>query len=886
VLVVSAAMALAGALLGWQVEFRSSRTEMAPADDPDQMRWSSLLDEYSGSEALIACLEPIPGAPPAALAELGGLADRLAAEFRRDPRVARVDHRLDVAFIEDHSLYLVPPATLEPLLAALPTAEEMEQLGKISNLGQLNLVLAERIEGSFAEATGVPDGAADGVRALVGMIEGQREFLDDPVGSLEPWIGLSPVRALAGERAERLSDGYLKTHDGRTLFLFISPVSHDDTLEARRGLLEAMRERAAAILRDLPGYRVGFTGQPAMVVEEMDTIRSDTWLTSVLAVLGVSVLTTFVFRWRTHALLVLAALAAGICWSLGAVQLELGYLNMITSAFISTLVGVGVAYGIHPVSEYELAGAHTENPSEAVQTAFRRTGGAVTVAAVTTAVAFFSILLMRFKGFAELGLVAGVGVVLCLIAAMTTLPAMLVVYGRSRQRRRQESARRSSAVDRVWIETMAGRVCSRPGLVAVLALVVTGFAGWGALGLGFDSNILGLLPRNAESLRYQHRMAMESDLSPLFNVVFTDDLDSMRRMRERAAAEPVIDRFESLLDLLPPDPEGSRVVLARLEETLDRFELAAETTPLERGTLELSYRRLESALADAAEAAFGVGVAELAGPLEEARAAAEDCADRVAAAGEADLAAWNAAQVRTLEWTRGALAWARRALAEEPPTVETLPVSFRERFVTRNGRYLGFMTPVGSVFEEPVLDAFVAAGKRVSAEVTGFPVVFHKMSGRITQGFYRAVLIGFVLVGLVLFLDCRSPRDAGLASLPLVMGMVWMMGGMRLLGIPFNFANLVAVPLIIGVGIDNGVHVMHRVRLEGRSGMTVVLKHTGRAILIASLTTMIGFGSLALASHRGLASLGFVLLLGVGSCLITSTFVLPNLLVLFGVVER
>ena len=109
---------------------------------------------------------------------------------------------------------------------------------------------------------------------------------------------------------------------------------------------------------------------------------------------------------------------------------------------------------------------------------------------------------------------------------------------------------------------------------------------------------------------------------------------------------------------------------------------------------------------------------------------------------------------------------------------------------------------------------------------------------------------------------------------------------MRLFDIPFNFANLVAVPLIIGVGIDNGVHVIHRIRLEGRQGMDVVLRHTGRAILIASLTTMIGFGSLALASHRGMASLGAVLLLGVGSCLITSTVVLPNVLVTFGLVER
>jgi predicted RND superfamily exporter protein len=171
-------------------------------------------------------------------------------------------------------------------------------------------------------------------------------------------------------------------------------------------------------------------------------------------------------------------------------------------------------------------------------------------------------------------------------------------------------------------------------------------------------------------------------------------------------------------------------------------------------------------------------------------------------------------------------------------------------------------------------------------EVTGFPVVFEKMSRSILDGFQMAVIVGALVVMLILFVDFRSARDTSLALVPLVLGVVWMMGAMRLLGFELNFANLVAVPLIIGVGIDNGVHVIQRMRLEGRDGMALVLRHTGRAILIASLTTMIGFGSLILASHRGMRSLGAALLLGVGACLVTSTVVLPNLLVALGLVEE
>jgi len=887
VLLYSGLVLLLAIALGSQVEFRTSRSELAPPGDPDQERWNALLEEYAGSEALIACvqsLEAVDTAPE----QLRRFADRLAADFRKSPLIGQVFHRVQVEYIEERALHLAPAETLEELLSTLRAeTDTLKALGAVSNLAELNELLAARIEHDVAEgsATIPTDGAKD-LEMLAELLRGQRRFLDDPEGALAGWIDASPFQALAGERAERLSDGYLQTRDGGILFLFLSPASSDDTLQARRTLLVRMRQRADDLLEEIPGFRVAFTGQPAMVVEEMDTVRRDTWLTAIIAIVGVSLLTTFVFRWRSHAMLVLLALAAGIIWALGAVKLELGYLNLITSSFISTLIGIGVAYGIHPVSEYELAGAHTVDPGATVKHAFQRTGPGVVVAAVTTAAAFFSIQLMQFKGFGELGLVAGVGVLLCLLAASVTLPAMLVTYGRWRQRLLGAGGPRAATVDRVWIETFAGRICGYPRMTVAGAGILTLLMLWAALGLEFNTNILDLLPQNAESLRYQRKMVMESEFSPLFNIVVAENLDDLITMRDSAAKEASIERFESLLDFLPRDPARTAPQLASLRESLEQFRLSANVTHLRPEQLVASYSHLQDAIEQAAEAAFTAGQGELAGLLENARAEAELCAASAAAASAEQVARWDTAQARAWHWALGALDWLRRAASAEAPTLESLPSEIHERFVTRSGALLGFLIPAGSVFEEASLDRYIAASKRVSAEVTGFPLVFHKMSRRITTGFYRAVAFGALLVALILLFDFRNLREAFLAMAPLAMGVIWMVGAMRLLQISFNFANLVAVPLIIGVGIDNGVHVIHRIRLEGRAGMRVVLRHTGRAIFIASLTTMIGFGSLALASHRGLASLGLVLLLGVGACLITSTVVLPNLLVVLGLVER
>jgi predicted RND superfamily exporter protein len=905
VMAVSAVFVAAALLAGTQVEFRTARSELSPSDDAEQARFNRLLEEFAGEDALIACIEAAPG-NSATPAEMQAFADALAAALGNHPQVDQLFYRVDLEWFLERGLALAPPETLEQAVAAARgDSGLLEALAGARHLGDLNAALADRLESGLSGGGALPDAgaraaAAASLEGLAGLLRAEREFVEDSEGLLDGLEGSSPLLALAGPGQIPAAGGYVASRDGSLFFLMIIPRWDDPSLPVVRDFVGEMRRRARDVQAAHPGFAVAFTGQPATTVEEMDTVRRDTWFTAVVAATGVGLLTFLVFRWKSHALIVLATLGTGIAWAFGAVWLELGYLNLVTSAFISTLVGVGVAYSIHPVSEYEMEEAHTHNPREAVRTAFHRTGAGVAVSAVTTAAAFFSILLMEFPAFAELGLVAGVGVLLCLTAALITLPALLALHGHQRHRLEQnlgapagdtapEGKRRDgrrSAMDRIWVDRGADLSGHYPRTVTVSALVLTGLLGWAAWGVGFNTNILDLLPENAESLRYERRMMMEADFSAVFNVVVADDLQQLSAMRDRALEEETIQRFDSALLFLPREPGRVTEALAELAGLLDDVRLPDSVTAPSREELAASFRRLESVLAEASEAAFGAGLGELAGPLESARAEAEAAAESTEQASAGAAAAWGAAQTRLLDWARGALADLRLSAAQEPPSPENLPSEVRERFITRNGRFLGYLQPAGSVFDPEFLDSYVTASRRVDSLSTGFPIVFHRMSARITDGFYRAVAGGAILVTLVLLIDTRSIRDTLLAILPLSMGVVWMLGGMRLLGLSYNFANLMAVPLIIGVGIDNGVHIIHRVHLEGDRGLRVVMRHTARAIIIASMTTMIGFGSLALASHRGLASLGLILLLGVGACLVTSTVVLPNLLLVLGILKK
>ncbi|MCZ6650639.1 MAG: MMPL family transporter [Acidobacteria bacterium] len=875
--------------MGSQVEFRTARRDLAPPDDTEQIRFDRIMARISGgSSMVIACAESVEGAP-ADRAALQTFADALATSFAASPQVANTFHKVDLEWFTRNALWLAPAEELETITGILQGQESLiTSLRDVRHLADLNRLvtthLSRQTGPGAAPSTAEQEQAEQALTALAAALRAEGEFLTSPAEVMDRLRDTDPLAAAVASRVP--GGGYMASRDGRLLFIMVTPANEDEGLPVLRALMTDLRARARAVAAEHPGFQVAFTGEPALTVEEMDTVRRDTWRTSTFAALGVTALTLLVFRWKRNAILVMAALALAVCWSFGAVLLELGYLNMITSAFISTLVGVGVAYGIHPVSEYELEKAHCRDPVAAVRMAYHRTGTGITVSAVTTSVAFFSILLMRFRGFAELGLVAGVGVLFCLLATLVTLPAFLILHGRRRHRLEAAMPRRDertvTMVGRWWVERGAGRVTRFPRTVTLVALALTAVAGWAARDIGFNINMLDLLPADAESLRYQRRMLLQSDLSPFFNVVTARDMEELRRLQEAAAAEPAIGRFDSLLPLLPADTAGAATGPAALRTFLSELRLPPELEPLSAAEMAASLSRLEEALGKAADDAFTAGLMTLAVPLEEARTAAEETRDLAAAAPADQVAAWNTAQNSLLSWSRTALARLQEAATQPAPTRDDLPAAIRQRYLTADGTLLAYLHPMTSIFDADYLDEYVLASKRVDPEATGFPVVYRRMSNRIASGFNRAVMGGAILVMLVLLLDSRSLRDTFLTGLPLAMGIIWMLGGMRLLGLSYNFANLVAVPLIIGVGIDNGVHIMHRWHLEGQLGMDVVLRRTVRAILISSLTTMVGFGSLALASHRGMASLGLLLILGVGACLLTSTLVLPNLILALG----
>jgi hypothetical protein len=226
------------------------------------------------------------------------------------------------------------------------------------------------------------------------------------------------------------------------------------------------------------------------------------------------------------------------------------------------------------------------------------------------------------------------------------------------------------------------------------------------------------------------------------------------------------------------------------------------------------------------------------------------------------------------------LAILQRNLQAQPVTIQDLPPELRARYVGKTGKFRLFVFPREDVWEPQPLARFVRDLQTVDADALGAPVTNFEYMETIKEGYSKASVYAMSGIVFLTFLMFRGALSTLLALVPLLVGSVWTLGMMVLFGVQFNMANLLFLPLIIGIGIDNGVHIVHSFRATGKyEGESVPLaRSTAKAITLAALTTIVGFGSLMISSHRGIHSLGLLVALGVGSVLIASLTTLPSLL--------
>lgn len=775
--------------------------------------------------------------PAGAREAADALADRLR---KRSDLFADVDVAGGGPFFARNALLYLSSEQLEDLADRLSRAQPfLAAVAREQSLVALGDLVAEALASHRAgERTGVDLAAAlDRVAAVI-------EATADGRRAPDPW-GSALFGGAAGEEA-------------RQRVLALRPVHDSGTLEGEAPEIAAVREAARSLgLHPEVGVRVRITGEPVMNHEELEAVARQSRRVAAVAVVLFAATVTLALRSLRIVLALVASLVVSLVWSNGVAAATVGDLNTISAAFNVLIVGLGGEFGIHFCMRYvEVLGGERPRRDALVETA-GATATALVSSAVTTSIGFWIFLLTEFTGVAQLGLISGIGMFLALASTYTVLPALLA-FGRP-----------AATVRPLHTPAWLGRLDRLPIRYARAVRRTAVVGGLGALallpGVRFDYNLVRLHDRTTESVATFEELLSQPGRTPWTADIIAPDLPAAVALAERLRALPTVAAARTLLDWVPDHQEEKGEILATAALFVpERIERGPPRSDTDR---EAALRRMR----DAAGRATGDGV------LGRAAARLTQALDRVLERAPLPSELLATLERRLVGSLPVQIVDLQRLVRPDRVTLEALPSEIRGQMLAPDGRARVTVSPAGDMGDSRALERFVASVRAVAPEAGGLGVYVVDW-GRVAWRAMLGALGGGVTCMLVfLVVLWRSVRDPLLAFFPLGLAALLTCAVLVLLDRPFNFANVIVLPMLVGMSIDSGIHLVHRHRTEPEEA-DVLATSTARAVFYAALTTMLAFGSLALAPHGGIAAIGELLAIGVGLVLLCYVVVLPAVL--------
>ncbi len=881
-LTVTLAVALAVLSVWYTVsalKFATSRNAMASSDAPYILADQEAGRDFGSLSYLVVVIEP------PTLQQGKEFVQALSARLHNDPQYFKqVIEKIDSSSLDGKKLLYLKPHELRDLDQRLEDAQDFindlsEEPGLVPLLSLINQEISRALvskitEGLLGNASSpsTTEGSGESQSLDISFLSALFDEINAALMTPEQYTFTSPWNSFFLKDDDLFSqEGYLTSKDDRFFFVLVDDQTQGGSFVKHNAPIRALRAHIAAVQRDFPDVQAGVTGGDALNNDEMVAAQRDTVLATLLALLSVAVLFIAAFRQVWRPLLVVSMLILALCWTLGLTTLTVGQLNILSISFLPLLIGLGIDFGIHLSARYGEERSGQSDFDTALQTAFVRTGPGVAAAALTTALAFYAVTLTGFQGLAELGIIAGSGMLLCLMASFTVLPAMLAIYERHRHV--------PAGVWQAFEHDPLGSIMRLPWLTASLIVLIT-LAGILLLPIPkFDYNLLNLQAEETESVVWENRLHDGSGRSSWYALSIVDSLDELRRQTVRFEALPAVERVDSIASLLPADQETRIPLVQQLADhviDIDRDWTNPEPIFLDEFKTLLSKIRFKLQR-DPKDWDAGKRPSEEA--LTEARKALIAVQDRLSAQGEETTAAHlDRFQQALMADFADKLTFLQDNVDPTPITLDDVPQQLRQRFVGKSGRYLLQVFARDNIWEREAMQAFVKQLQTLDPRVTGPPVIAFYSIRQIQQGYARGGIYAMIVIfGIIIFLF-RRVKAILLTLVPVIFGGLWTIAGMALLDLDLNMANLIILPLFLGIAVDDGIHIVHRMFESPKAALAPLAHSTGKAIVLTSLTTIVGFGSLMIARHNGIFSLGLLSVLAVTCSLVAALVVLPLIL--------
>lgn len=756
------------------------------------------------------------------------------------------------------------PAGLEYLQRASLMFLDMDELHDLSDrlaniqpfLGRL--IQDQTLRGLFGLLEDAIEARRDGEHVdLEPLLNQIIEVLQSQRDSAPPRY-LSWQNLIAGEVEER--DIYRE-------FIFIEPEIDYRSLLPGKEAVEAARADISKIADDtgLNPVNIRVTGVTALAYEELESVSRGAGLAALLALLVVTIILVIGLRSVRMISAALFTLIVGLIFTAAMATLTVGELNLISVAFAVLYIGLGIDFAIHFCLRFrELRRSH------AIPDALHETGSTIGrslgLCAITTAIGLYAFIPTQYRGIAELGWISGTGMFISLIVTMTLLPAILATWPPGNHNNHNRHPIRI-------LEWFASVPVNHARGICISAIILTVAALLLLPAVRFDPNTLNLQDPTIESVQTYRDLLADPDSSPWSGILLAPDEATTHDKVARIKQLELVDSVRTIHDFIPVDQEDKLFLIDEMNFLLGGTlsgEAQSTITDTERmEALERLIEHLDQYPPQADEPELQALQSEL--------FAYRDFLARTPADTASQLQALEQSLLLNLS---GRLQALTMALTANPVTIRDIPDVLLRRWLSPGGWYRIEILPRDDLNAEPAKRAFVEQVRAEAPMLIGDPVIQLEAGDAVVTAFIEAFSLALAVITLLLLILLRSLRDTLTALAPLLLAALLTAAATVILNIPFNFANIIALPLLLGIGVDNSIHMLYRYHHALPGNGLLLRTSTARAILVSALTTICSIGNLAFSAHLGTASMGLLLAVGITISLLCALVLLPGLLAL------
>jgi len=868
-----------------QLEQSMRWTDLLPTKSEKTIQYNKVINEFVTATNIIIVVEGEEE-------KIKAFAEAVVPQIKlaTDPKdgklyAKRIDYKQDVDFIREHGLMLVKVDDLQnmkelyqnpnliPLLTNINNSFEKEYIGK---------------EESISTRT-KEDNTIIILDGISNMISVMKNFASGKTNS--------PKEAQKAVDKLILGEPYLLSYDKQALIINVIPNFSMTDMGKMISGTDAIQKVIDKLVKDFPEVKAGLTGMIPLGRDEMVYGEQSMGYTSIIAFITILILLILSFRMWVAPLFAILNLAVGLIWAIGLAAILVKSLNIMTSMVTVILIGLGIDFSIHIISIFTESRSAGKPINKSIEDTFSKSGKGILTGGLTTCAAFFALIISSSRGMKEVGIVSSVGLLAILIVTFLFLPSLLVLRERRLEKKLAEGKIKSKPVYQDISFRVFGKGCSwlsgRYSATIICVVLITIFLLVSASRISFDHNYMNMEPKGLTSITLQDTILDKFDLSMDYALILTDSVEESREITKalkdiKSAA--IIDDISMYLPSL--EEQQKRIPhLQEINQSISSAVIENNILDTELNQIISELDRLEMNIMEIQDMAYIGGqdkvdrkCSEIVGNPDNPKSFSiiAQFIDFLENNRQSGLKELKEFQKYTAPYFKESVL---KMASTENIALDDLPASVLDRYANRDRtQFLLTVFPAENIWTDlNFLQRFTSDLDRVSNKATGMPPVMQELMRVIGNDGKNAALLTVFVVFLLLWLDFRSLKYALIAMIPLVAGVIWMVGLMHLIGMQLTVVNVMGLPLIIGIGIDDGVHIVHRWRIEGSKKVKQIFASTGKAIFLTSITTMLAFGSLVFSIWRGFGSLGGAMFIGVGACFLSTAIILSGII---GLLER